>query len=93
MIPVGPGGTPEVDALRMEVERLRKALEKSEKLPNPKKADEGVTTPAKTSRVTVLLPAAPRAIFGSASPAIVGPRNQSALHERVADAREVGGAL
>ena len=54
MIPV-PAGNPEVDALRREVERLRKELNKSEKLPNPNKNEE-VSTQAKTSRVTIVLP-------------------------------------
>ena len=55
VIPV-PSSTSEIDALRSEVDRLRKALEKGEKLSAPKKDKDGVTAPSQTSRVTVLVP-------------------------------------
>ncbi len=58
VIAVPPAGNPEVEALRREVERLRKALqEKSEKVPPPKKDTEEVVSVAPVvSRVTVTLP-------------------------------------
>jgi uncharacterized protein (TIGR03000 family) len=47
-----PSGNTEVEALRMEVERLKKALEESKK----KKSTESEVSASVTSRVTVTLP-------------------------------------